>query len=272
MRLFNFSKAISVKGETIELSPIGDGSVVSASMSSDGARSASVKARLKRYRLPILYVFLIILIVLCALGGITLAMLTDSRTIVNTFTIGEVAIELHEPAWDAAVRHTTYPGRAFAKDPQITNTGENDAAVFLEVLIPRAAVRTYSDDAPQYLIDAEEIELFTFTANDAHWLLINGDDDVETITEGGKTYSRYVYGYSTEIVPNETTVPLFYSVVFANVVEGELQMDTPINILIRAYAVQHMQADLESGTEYEVILFQLRTAFALFEVQEGGES
>jgi len=238
-------------------------------------RAATLTEIFEGFRTPVLYGLVIIIIVLCAVGGITFALMTDSETIVNVFTIGEVAIELSEPEWEADVIHITYPGRTFSKDPLITNTGKNNAAVFIEVLIPRAEVRTYCPDCPEIVNPAEETDLFTFTPNSG-WLWINNletDPDMppvpETVTEDDIVYSRYIYGYFSEIEPGITTVPLFDSVEFIHMIEGEIQMGSPENIIIRGYAVQHMSADFEEAAEESVILFQLQAAFELFETSDG---
>jgi len=174
---------------------------------------------------------------------------------------------LKEPSWTTNASGITYPGRIFKKDPQIENTGKNNAAVFLEVLIPRVTVRTFTADNPGIINPSEDLDLFTFSPNEG-WIWVNCLDEypyVETVTDEGVIYSRYVYGFSSEIAPGETTPPLFDSVEFINMLEGEIPMGTPENIIIRAYAVQHMQADLETDTDKDVLLFQLKTAFGLFE-------
>lgn len=68
--------------------------------------------------------------------GATLAYLTATDSATNTFTVGNVAIDLTEPQWDASGKKDapeSYPGEALAKDPTVTNTGKNPCFVRIEV-------------------------------------------------------------------------------------------------------------------------------------------
>ncbi len=75
------------------------------------------------------------LVALAAIGA-TFAYLTDTETVNNTFTIGDVKIKLDEtniknPAGDRVTSNTydIYPGLVVTKDPTVHNTGKNDAYV-----------------------------------------------------------------------------------------------------------------------------------------------
>lgn len=63
------------------------------------------------------------LIASLVIGG-TLAYLTDSDTVTNTFTLGDIAITLDEPSWDDTLDgKDLLPGApAVAKDPTVTAT------------------------------------------------------------------------------------------------------------------------------------------------------
>ena len=65
----------------------------------------------------------------------TLAYLTDRDSKVNTFVVGDVAIELTEEFEQGT---TLTPGVNIEKKPVITNTGKNDAWVWLTFSIPSA--------------------------------------------------------------------------------------------------------------------------------------
>lgn len=69
-----------------------------------------------------------------AISG-TLAYLTDRDSEANVFTVGNVEIDLTEDFEQGA---TLIPGVGIEKKPYITNTGNNDAWVWLEVAIPSA--------------------------------------------------------------------------------------------------------------------------------------
>lgn len=75
------------------------------------------------------------LAVTAVVGG-SLAYFTDTDDKTNTFTVGNVAITLTEPNWDASGSKDApevYPGEALAKDPTVTNTGANPCFVRIKV-------------------------------------------------------------------------------------------------------------------------------------------
>lgn len=76
----------------------------------------------------------VMLVAALVVGG-TLAYFTDkSGPKVNTFTVGNVAIDLDEPSWKENESHTLLPGASYAKDPTITvKEGSQDAYVFLKL-------------------------------------------------------------------------------------------------------------------------------------------
>ena len=75
------------------------------------------------------------LVALAAIGA-TFAYLTDTKTVDNTFTMGNVAIKLDEtnvndPTGDRVTSNTynVYPGAVVTKDPIVHNTGKNAAYI-----------------------------------------------------------------------------------------------------------------------------------------------
>lgn len=75
------------------------------------------------------------LVALAAIGA-TFAYLTDSKTVNNTFTMGNVAIKLDEtnvndPTGDRVTsnEYNVYPGAVVTKDPIVHNTGKNAAYI-----------------------------------------------------------------------------------------------------------------------------------------------
>lgn len=68
--------------------------------------------------------------------GMTLAYFTDTQTAKNTFTVGNVKIELTEPGWKESGEKdapTVYAGEALKKDPTVKNTGANPCFVRIKV-------------------------------------------------------------------------------------------------------------------------------------------
>lgn len=71
-----------------------------------------------------------------AVTGATLAYFTDEKEATNTFTVGNVKIDLTEPQWEAQGKEdakTVYAGEPLAKDPTVENKGENPCFVRVSV-------------------------------------------------------------------------------------------------------------------------------------------
>ena len=84
----------------------------------------------------ILALALVVVLAVTAVTGATLAYFTAEDEATNTFTVGNVAIDLIEPDWDAegsVDAPEVYPGEALAKDPQVTNEGANPCFVRIKV-------------------------------------------------------------------------------------------------------------------------------------------
>ena len=160
-----------------------------------------------------------------ALGG-TVAYLTDYDQAVNEFTVGKVDIELLEPEWDPEDHTDIEPGRDIPKDPQISNTGVNEAFVYLEISVPMADVAAADQDGSR--LDKKIQELFSFRPGE-EWTNLS-------VTESGSS-RVYVYAYNGILKPGETTEPLFESIQFLNIIEGQLDGQT-LNVPVRAYGIQ----------------------------------
>lgn len=75
----------------------------------------------------------VMLVAALVVGG-TLAYFTDTKSADNTFTVGNVKIDLTETAWNANESHTLVPGKFYDKNPTITvKKDSQDAYVFLEI-------------------------------------------------------------------------------------------------------------------------------------------
>ncbi len=178
-----------------------------------------------------LTVVLIVLFALSVALGMTLA--TATRTLeqrANNFTVGNIDIDLTEPGWDELDPEdkVLYPGRTVVKDPKITNTGDNDLYAYIEVVIPRAEVRTVNADEE---IEGPQLQnLFSFTVNPG-WELIESEleNDAET--------RRYAYTAAI-LQPGDSTAALFDGVTWLNLLEGEIAPGTLIEIPVTAYAIQ----------------------------------
>ncbi len=182
---------------------------------------------------------------LATIGGVS-AYLTDFDKAENQFTVGKVSIEVDEPNWHEDEQTKIEPGKEISKDPQIKNTGVNDAFVYLEVSIPMADVEAVSDSGTR--LKQKTQELFSFQAQD-NWTKLeskkSGDNQI------------YVYAYNEILQPEQTTEALFDSVKFLNIVEGQLD-EQQLNIPIRAYAIQasYTGGDFSSVTEQAKVAYE----------------
>ena len=162
---------------------------------------------------------------LASVGGVS-AYLTDYEKVSNEFTVGKVDIELKEPEWKPEENRMIEPSKVIYKDPQITNTGTNDAFVYMEVSIPMANVEAAAENGER--LGKKVQELFSFEAKDS-WMQLSVQN-----TESRRTYT---YAYTKILKPQETSEALFDTVKFLNLIEGQLDGQT-FEIPVRAYAIQ----------------------------------
>lgn len=172
-----------------------------------------------------------------AIGG-TLAYLTDRESKANVFTVGDVEIELKEDFDQGA---TLTPGVNIEKKPTITNTGKNDAWVWLEFAIP-SALDNWATDTQQgsnenvihwnqlgattegYVTDtrvakaiadghlAEGTTAATINEAKSTWNLGGKTEFSRQEEIDGIMYNVYVIGYNKTLTPGETTLPNIYNV------------------------------------------------------------
>lgn len=189
------------------------------------------------------------------LGALTLAMVTgsamayftDTEQAANHITIGKVDISLTEPKWDNVPdkeKENIVPGKQLVKDPTITNTGINDAFVFMKVKVPAAELITANEDGTKN--EKALKQLYSWNVNKG-WVQLG---DAKAVTENGKTTAfEYLYAYGsnaacTALVKSASTTPLFDKVTFLNVIEGQTFADgkgleeSETEIDVQAFAIQ----------------------------------
>ena len=172
------------------------------------------------------------LVVSVAAGG-TVAYLTDAETATNTFTVGKVKIDLEEPSYpgnDSDEVKNIIPNQEIVKDPQIENTGNNDALVFIRVEIPQ---ETFTDE-DDGIGEQKKQDLFRLKGVSDQWELLR----TETVAgEDGKAKTSYVYGYKKTLGKDATTDKLFQKVQMKNAVESDLSGNVE-DIVVTACAIQ----------------------------------
>lgn len=177
----------------------------------------------------ILAISLVVSLVAVAALGVTLAYFTDTDTVDNVFTMGNVDISLTEPSFDGGEDNTidgVAPGDVIPKDPIITNDGDNDAWVFMKLTLSDAEALgvLVPDLATQGLINF----------NSTNWTFFANNEDTATDT-------RVIWiGYNTVLASGSTTVAPFTQIsiptYWDNTDMGSLGEE--FSLTVDAYAIQ----------------------------------
>ena len=166
----------------------------------------------------IIAVCLIVALAATAVIGGTLAYFTDKDVAKNTFTVGNVDIELTEPKWTSTGSQDApevYPGEPLAKDPTVENIGANPCFVRVKVtgldcLGDAGMITTRYKWADGY--------------NTAQWVYHNG-------------YYYYMVNGSGVMQPGTKSAPLFDQIVIpTGLTNGDAT--TLYNVVVTAEAVQ----------------------------------
>ncbi len=128
---------------------------------------------------------------LLTIGGIT-AYLKDSDVRRNVITIGSVKTVLDEGGYKD--EQTVVPGQIIIKAPKLTNTGKNDAYVFLKVRVPREQVTLLYEDGGQQGKPKEGLngkqELFRMLVDDAEGTASPNKNVKDALTENANSTSK----------------------------------------------------------------------------------
>ena len=170
----------------------------------------------------VLTICLVVALLATAVGG-TLAYFTDTDAQKNTFTTGNVAIDLWEdfgdndalgiekliPAVGSAQAGTLKNG--IEKEVYVTNDGSEDAYVRVHIAIP-----SIQDDGADTFDAGKNVLQFNYTAEsvaDGKWNWSNSIDtntgdnwNYYTTTIDGVSYNVYVVTYETKLAKDESTV------------------------------------------------------------------
>lgn len=172
------------------------------------------------------------------------AYFTDAAKITNTFTVGKVEVTPNEPDWDPP--KDIVPNQEFDKNPEVKNTGVNEAYVFVKVKIPKAKIAYADQDGTKQNTDlSKAVPLFRIAYNDsetpgfnnAKWAEVPG-----TAVDNDTEYTRvFVYGTSDKaaaLAKDATTESLFDTIKFANVLEGQDIEGSKLDVDVTTYAIQ----------------------------------
>lgn len=168
----------------------------------------------------------VIMVAALAIGG-TLAYFTSSDNAANTFTAGNVAIDLYEHGVSQATTSTgiawtllstevnantytgIYPGAVLPKDPTIRNTGSSRAYVRMKVTIGNASAWTTALGSGYDLTEV-------FGSFDSTKWTRAGDP---TLDSAHNTIT-YIYNYNGMLATSESTGALFTTVTIPTVFDN----------------------------------------------------
>ena len=194
-----------------------------------------------------LLIMSVAMVLVCAFAvGMTIAYLTSTDQVVNTFTVGNVRIELDEADVDEygrvpqgspaprvkANRYKLIPGHTYTKDPTVTVlSGSEESYIKMTVTVTKSDVL----DAI-FGTDGADLTSIFKGYNPANWIYKGNTEDTKNHTR------TYEFWYKETVDARENAVklePLFTSIVVPNFITGdqlaELQTMT---ITVNAYAIQ----------------------------------
>ena len=204
------------------------------------------------------------------IGG-TFAFLTDSAAKNNTFTVGNVDIEVEEPHFPTdGSNENIVPLQKVTKDPQVVVKTQIPTIVFMKVTVPKKNIRIYNTDTQDYDA-AQSREIYNIlTGGDSgfnsNWIQLAPSSEDET-----DTYKSYTFGYKTVMnnaTNNGTTSALFDQVQLKNIMNADNIGD--IDIKIDAYAIQASyvaDADVAKEAGDELGKDELTTIFNMYNKQ-----
>lgn len=200
-----------------------------------------------------------------AMGG-TMAYLTDIDQETNTFTVGKVEVDLEEPDYpgnESEDVEDLVPNQEVTKNPQISNTGINEALVFMTVTVPVKEVTVaaangtkgekeatdlfwFKDEKDSLASAANHWDSTWFQLTDKEYFTSASGEEADTLEEAAGGSHTYVFAYNQAIANGEKTSALFDKVQLKNIIENEVTAGEAQNIVVKAYAIQAAEI-LESG-------------------------
>ena len=184
---------------------------------------------------------LIASVVACVLAGTmafngTMSYLTDTEGAVNIATVGDVKIDLEEPGYpgnDSDEVKSIIPNQEIVKDPQVENTGDNSAIVYLKVDVPQETFTELGTDGTNG--ETKLQDLFSLKGLSENWELIKTETSTDADTAKSKT--TYVYAFRKTLDKGAKTDRLFEKVQMKNAVESDLSGKVE-DIVIQACVIQ----------------------------------
>ena len=193
----------------------------------------------KNNKKKILIIVLAVLLVVATIGT-TIAWLTRTNSITNSFSVGSfeypttdptdptetisIQSHLYEPSWDPTAAHKLLPGVTFAKDPYVgIGAGSEDAQVYV------------------YVQNNMSSKVY-FTLNSG-WEAVSGET---TAGSANGTYTSGLFKYTAGLTASSTddvwtSTPVFSSVVIADNANGtdfEVAQGQSTDIIVSSFIHQ----------------------------------
>lgn len=198
---------------------------------------------MKSNRKALLLTLCAILLVVGTVVG-SLAYFTDSEVVTNTFTVGNVAIELHEDGEvtrkDGTVGKDYHllPGHSYSKDPTVTVTSTTDDAAYVRMIV---TVSDYADLKAAFPAQ----EYYDADGNFLLQKLVSGWDaskwECVNISENGVYEFRYFETATRKSGPkaNGKLESLFTEIVIpGTVTNDQLEKLEDMVVSVEAHAIQ----------------------------------
>lgn len=182
----------------------------------------------------IVTIAIIALLAALLIAGAVYAYLTATSARSRVFTSGAVKGTLHGITEVSAT--DVYPTQEFEAAPKVkVNTDSKDAIAFIEVTIPRIAGISIYDSSGQLDANANGVMFEVPEANTANWILINGNQSIDSSADS----VTYVYGYKTKLSAGDvTSTAAFNKLTAANFAENNALAGTLGTVTITADLIQ----------------------------------
>lgn len=185
------------------------------------------------------------LVALAAIGA-TFAYLTDTKTVNNTFTMGNVAIKLDEtnvndPTGDRVTSnaYNVYPGAVVTKDPIVHNTGKNAAYIRATVNVSNwmnLVSAYYPDFKETYPNDGYKAALNLLVGQLGEGWSVVGVEAGDTFTIG-QFDAKFILKYDGKLAAGENTTAMFQTVTIPTGIDNA-STDSFKEVKVVAQAIQ----------------------------------
>ena len=185
------------------------------------------------------------LVALAAIGA-TFAYLTDTKTVDNTFTMGNVAIKLDEtnvndPTGDRVTSNTynVYPGAVVTKDPIVHNTGKNAAYIRATVNVSNwmnLVSAYYPDFKETFPNDGYKAALNLLVGELGEGWSVVGVEAGDTFTIG-QFDAKFILKYDGKLASGDDTTAMFQTVTIPTGIDN-VNTDSFKEVKVVAQAIQ----------------------------------